>query len=92
MTREDDGEREYNLKEDIRMKKRLLKILETLIKISEKKGVNVQPHHSLQKGELLRNIKVNYMVDDINDYTKKIVERSIIVEADSSMTVWEFKD
>lgn len=46
MSREDD-EREYNLKEDIRMKKRLLKILETLIKISEKKGVNVQPHHSL---------------------------------------------
>ena len=32
------------------------------------------------------------MVDDINDYTKKIVECSIIVEADSSITVWEFKD
>ena len=62
-------------KDDIRMTKRLILILTWLIKISEKQGLNIQPHNALIRGELLQRVNVNFYVDDAQDYTKKILDR-----------------
>ena len=74
------------------MIKRLVLILIWLIKMSEKEGLNIQPHSALIRGELLRRVVINFYVDDAQDYTKKILDRSITVDASTSMTAWEFKD
>ena len=60
---------------DNRMVKRLILILTWLIKISEKEGLNIQPHSALIRGELLQRVEVNFYVDDAQDYTKKILDR-----------------
>ena len=40
----------------------------------------------------MQRVVVNFYVDDAQDYTKKILDRSITVDASTSMTAWEFKD
>ena len=43
--------------------KRIIRILESVIQISEKKGTGgVQPHNAILRGELLDRIIIRYMV------------------------------
>ena len=51
------------------MIKRLVRILETVIKISEKKGTGgVQPHNAILQGEMLDRIIIRYMVKNKQSY------------------------
>ena len=47
------------------MARRLIRILVSIINITEKKGVIVKPHSALLQGELLERISVRYEVDDV---------------------------
>ena len=71
-----------------------MRILETVIQISEKKGTGgVQPHNAILKGEMLDRIIVRYMVKSKVGYynTTLKTERSIVVKLYTSATVWELK-
>ena len=49
--------------------KRLVRVLQTVINISEKKGTgSVQPHAALLKGEMLDRIIIRYMVKNKQSY------------------------
>ena len=75
------------------MIKRLVRLLTAVVKISEKKGVNVQPHSALLKGEALKNITITYEAKDKKDaWSKAIVDRQFVIETSTSATVWELKD
>ena len=73
--------------------KRIIQILEMVIKISEKKGTSgVQPHNAILKGEMLDRIIVRYMVKSTIGYLGSTkLERTIVVKLYTSATVWEFK-
>ena len=72
--------------------KRLVRILEGVIQISEKKGTgDVQPHNAILKGEMLDRIIIRYMVKNKNWGARMQLDRSIVVKLFSSATVWEFK-
>mmetsp|Transcript_393 Transcript_393/g.549 ORF Transcript_393/g.549 Transcript_393/m.549 type:complete len:272 (-) Transcript_393:5556-6371(-) len=72
---------------------RLVRILETVIQISEKKGTGgVQPHNAILKGEMLDRIIVRFMVKNkMGYYSSYKLERSIIIKLYTSATVWELK-
>ena len=73
--------------------KRLVQILESIIKISEKKGTGgVQPHNAILKGEMLDRIVIKYMVKN-KSYTwgGLKLDRTVVVKLFTSATVWEFK-
>lgn len=73
--------------------KRIVRILESVIKISEKKGTGgVQPHNAILKGEMLDRVIVRYMVKNKQYYYGGLkLDRSIVVKLFTSATVWEFK-
>ena len=73
--------------------RRLVKILEAVIKISEKKGTGgVQPHNAILKGEILDRIIVRYMVKSKSSFYGALTHmRTIVVKLFTSATVWEFK-
>jgi len=54
---------------------RLIKILQTTIIISEKKGLLVKPHQAVLKGDMLQQIIVKLFVADVQDHTKSILDR-----------------
>lgn len=70
-----------------------MRILESVIKISEKKGTGgVQPHNAILKGEMLDRIIIRYMVKNKQYYYGGLkLDRSIVVKLFTSATVWEFK-
>ena len=70
----------------------MIKILEQIIVISEKKGVRVKPHKAVLKGDMLQQIKVKYKVADVQDFTRMVENRHVIVEPRTTTTVWEFVD
>lgn len=70
---------------------RYLRMLEFVIIISEKKGLNVKPHSALRQGVPLTGITVKFQVHS-KDFNKKIDDRVIEVEAMTTATVWEFKE
>ena len=68
-------------------------MLKATIQISEKKGVNVQPHSALLNGEPIENLTVTYSVIDRRDYwCRLIVDREFVISTHTSATVWELKD
>ena len=68
-------------------------MLKSTIQISEKKGVNVQPHSALLNGEPIENVTVTYTVIDRRDYwCRPIVDREFVISTYTSATVWELKD
>ena len=54
--------------------------------------MRVKPHKAVLKGDMLQQIKVKYFVADVQDHTRKIENRHVIVEPRSTTTVWEFVD
>ena len=72
--------------------RRLVKILQSIIVISEKRGLKVKPHKAVLKGDMLQQIIVKYYVVDVQDYTRKVVDRQITIEARTTTTVFEFID
>ena len=70
-----------------------MRILRTVIQISEKKGTGgVQPHNAILQGEVLDRIIVQYKVKNkANLYGGLKLDRSIVVKLQTSATVWEFK-
>ena len=71
----------------------MLRVLKATIQISEKKGVNVQPHSALLNGEPIENLTVTYTVNDRRDYySDPIVDREFLISSHTSATVWELKD
>ena len=70
----------------------MIKILEQIIVISEKKGMRVKPHKAVLKGDMLQQIKVKFFVADVQDFTRSIEHRYVIVEPRTTTTVWEFVD
>ena len=73
--------------------KRIVKILQDVIRISEKKGTGgVQPHNAILKGEMLERVIVRYMVKNKQLYQGYLkLDRSIVVKLYTSATVWDFK-
>ena len=71
---------------------RMVKILQSIIVISEKKGLKVKPHKAILKGDMLQQIIVKFYVSDLQDYTKRLVDRQILIDARTTTTVWEFVD
>ena len=65
-------------------------ILETLVKMTEKRGLNVLPHQALMQGDELNHIKINFMIPDIQDKSQLVVREQIEVNTFTSTTVWEF--
>ena len=59
--------------------RRLIKILQKIIVISEKKGLRVKPHKAVLKGDMLHLITVKYYVADVQDFTRNILVRQITV-------------
>ena len=80
-------------REEPALVKRVMSILECVIKISEKKGTGgVQPHNAILKGEMLDRIIVRYMIKNPTSYWGgKKLDRSIVIKLYTSATVWEFK-
>ena len=73
--------------------KRVIRILESVIQISEKKGTGgVQPHNAILKGEMLDRILIRYMVKNKQGFYSGLkLDRSLVVKLFTSATVWEFK-
>jgi len=73
--------------------KRIVKILQDVIRISEKKGTGgVQPHNAILKGEMFDRVIVRYMVKNKQSYQGLLkLDRSVVVKLFTSATVWEFK-
>ena len=73
--------------------KRIIRVLEYAIYVSEKKGTGgVQPHNALLKGEMLDRIIIRYMVKNKQSYWGGLkLDRSIVVKLYTSATVWDFK-
>lgn len=63
-----------------------------MIKISEKDGLSVKPHNALLQGDMLESIMIKYQVPDVQDYTRKIDDRKILIDTRTTTTVWEFLD
>ena len=73
--------------------KRLVLVLQSVIKLSERKGTGgVQPHNAILKGEMLDRIIIRYMVKNKQSYYGTLkLDRSIVVKLYTSATVWDFK-
>lgn len=73
--------------------KRLVRILEAVIQISEKKGTgDVQPHNAILKGEMLDRVIIRYMVKNKASYYGGLkLDKTVVVKLYTSATVWEFK-
>ena len=73
--------------------KRIIRVLEYAIYVSEKKGTGgVQPHNAILKGEMLDRVIIRYMVKNKQNYWGGLkLERSIVVKLYTSATVWDFK-
>ena len=70
---------------------RVTAIIKATIELSEAKGtVNVRPHCSILKGELLDRIVVKFM-GQRNAWGEERVDRAIIFKLYTSCTLWEFK-
>lgn len=80
-------------RENPQLIKRIVTILQCVIKISEKKGTGgVQPHNAILKGEMLDRIIIRYMVKNTQNYWGGLkLDRSVVVKLYTSATVWEFK-
>ena len=63
---------------------RVIEIIKSIIKETEKKGTSdVKPHNALLKGELLENIQIKYKAQAKN--------KTCVMRIYSNATVWEFK-
>ena len=58
------------------MTRRLIRILVSIINITEKRGVTVKPHSALLQGELIERITIRYEVDDVQGFwSSKVLDR-----------------